>query len=294
MDGGLCVRRAHRGERPRPATEDWLIRPTSSAGLALARGAWGLLMASYCGSSAWFAVPRDDVGAAELVVARGPSISTARFEHTVWHAFVPNWLVLRGDSVLHAACAVVEGRAFLLMGDSTLGKSTLAAGLALRGVPVLSDDVTRLTLAEDGRVLAWPSYPGVRLRGNSFLLPAKQQRRASGPFGLPKVRIFPPASTGHRRPAPVGGVLLLSRGRGVRPQFSRRTPLQTLNPLLGAQFSQVAAAAGLSQDVFARSVRLAGALPAWEMRYRRSAAHFDGLLDAVVAFMRSAPSLGQR
>lgn len=291
---GLCVRPARRAEMPQPLPHEWLLKPRSSGGLALARGPWGLLMASYCGSRAW--VPAAGSPAAgsqpstELVVARGPSISTERFQHTLWHAFVPNWLVLRGDAVLHAACAVVDGRAFLMVGESTGGKSTLAAGLALRGVSVLADDVTRLSADAGGEGwAAWPGVPGVRLRGNSFLLPPEQRRSEPGPYGLPKLRLYPPASCAHPPvPVPVAGVLLLARARQVQPAFVRQSGLQALNPLLAAQFSQAAAAAGQNRQVFAQAVQLAAALPVWEMRYRRSAVHFEALLDSLIGFMRAA------
>jgi len=47
----------------------------------------------------------------------------------------------RGVTALHASAFGVEGKAILLTGDAGAGKSTTAAALALRGVPVLCEDI---------------------------------------------------------------------------------------------------------------------------------------------------------
>jgi hypothetical protein len=78
--------------------------------------------------------------------------------------------VLRRRSVmaLHASAVAVEGRAVVLCGPSESGKSTTAGALALRGVPVLSDDITALSDSSAGfqvepgypRICLWPDAVG--------------------------------------------------------------------------------------------------------------------------------------
>ena len=46
-----------------------------------------------------------------------------------------------GREVFHAAAFVVDGRAFVILGARTAGKSTLVAGLAGRRIPILADDI---------------------------------------------------------------------------------------------------------------------------------------------------------
>lgn len=72
--------------------------------------------------------------------------------------------VLRRRSVLtlHASSVCVGGQAVALCGESQAGKSTLAAALALRGIPVLCEDITPL-IEEDGRFQVEPGYPRVCL-----------------------------------------------------------------------------------------------------------------------------------
>ncbi len=68
----------------------------------------------------------------------------------------------RGVMALHASAVAVEGRAVVLCGPSESGKSTTAAALALRGVPVLSDDITALSDGVAGFQVE-PGYPRICL-----------------------------------------------------------------------------------------------------------------------------------
>lgn len=285
----LCLRRIAPCKLPVPCRSDWVAR--QRGGLSVACGAFGLFMASYCGSRAWLPDSPDTSSALgesiDLLVARGPSISTARFNHTLLHSFIPQVLSLRGDLILHATCVVIDGKAFLFAGDSTLGKSTLAAGFALQGLDVFSDDIVRIEIGSDGTALAHRGYPGVRLRGNSFLLPPAQRSRRVGRYGLPKHRIYPLAQTLQASPAPVAGVFFLARGRTVAPVAERLSPMQSMEPFLRASFLQALPKATRSREAFGRATSLAATIPAYRLSYRRSAQHFDALLASLMAMMRA-------
>ena len=68
----------------------------------------------------------------------------------------------RGVMALHASAVAIEGQAVVLCGPSEAGKSTTAAALALRGVPVVSDDITALSEGGAG-YLVEPGYPRICL-----------------------------------------------------------------------------------------------------------------------------------
>ena len=72
--------------------------------------------------------------------------------------------VLRRRSVmaLHASAVCIGGQAVALCGESQAGKSTTAAAFALRGIPVLCEDITPL-IEEAGRFQVEPGYPRVCL-----------------------------------------------------------------------------------------------------------------------------------
>ena len=70
----------------------------------------------------------------------------------------------RGVTALHASAVCIGGQAVILCGPREAGKSTTAAALAMRGAPVLCDDIAAITEkdnefhAESGcaRVCLWP------------------------------------------------------------------------------------------------------------------------------------------
>jgi hypothetical protein len=63
---------------------------------------------------------------------------------------------------LHASTVELFGHAVALSGDAGLGKSTTAAALALRGVPVLSEDIAPMR-EDSGSFHVVPGYPRVCL-----------------------------------------------------------------------------------------------------------------------------------
>jgi len=68
----------------------------------------------------------------------------------------------RGVLALHASSVTVSDRAVVLCGPSESGKSSTAAALALRGVPVLAEDVAPIK-EEKGSLYVEPGYPRVCL-----------------------------------------------------------------------------------------------------------------------------------
>ncbi len=267
-------------EAPTMAGADWFIRNSYHLDFATRGGT--MLLASYCGSLAWFDVSA--TGSCTLHIARAPSISTERFQHTVLHAFLPNALTCWGMPMLHAACVVVDGRAVLLSGPSSAGKSTLAAGFLRRGGVVLSDDVIRVERDSSGFV-AYPSYGGSRLRSGSFLLDGARRRGRPGKFGLPKFRVGTDiAVVGDR--FPVAAMLFLGRSRSPRPTLEPLAGGELLNEWLDATFVQALPRERFAREAFALVGGLARDIPAWRLRYKRSAPHFDQLLDGVIEIVR--------
>ena len=68
----------------------------------------------------------------------------------------------RHVTCLHASAVELHNSAVLFSGDAGFGKSTTAAALALRGAPVLCEDIVPLEFAQE-RYWAVPGYPRVCL-----------------------------------------------------------------------------------------------------------------------------------
>jgi hypothetical protein len=68
----------------------------------------------------------------------------------------------RGVAALHACAVSISGKSVVLCGPSESGKSTTAAALALRRIPVLSDDITAL-VEVGGKFHVEPGYPRICL-----------------------------------------------------------------------------------------------------------------------------------
>jgi hypothetical protein len=68
----------------------------------------------------------------------------------------------RGVAALHASAVCIDGRAFVLCGESGAGKSTAAAAFALMGIPVMCDDIVPLA-ANGSEFFVEPAYPQVGL-----------------------------------------------------------------------------------------------------------------------------------
>jgi hypothetical protein len=71
-------------------------------------------------------------------------------------------LRLRRRTCLHASAVRIGDSGLTMVGDAGFGKSTTAAALALRGMPVCSEDIVPLVEA-DGRFEISPGYPRVCL-----------------------------------------------------------------------------------------------------------------------------------
>ena len=98
------------------------------------------------------------------------SSNNAAFRHLLLNQILPHALGLRGYLTLHASVVGTERGAIAFIGNSGGGKSTLIAALLARGgVSLIADDCLIVRL-ERGQLMTVPSYPCLRLRGESWKL----------------------------------------------------------------------------------------------------------------------------
>lgn len=73
----------------------------------------------------------------------------------------------RGLLPLHANAIIANGGAYAFGGVSGSGKSTLAAYFSRAGYQLLTDDVCAIGLDDQGRPMAWPGLPRIKLWGEA-------------------------------------------------------------------------------------------------------------------------------
>lgn len=72
-------------------------------------------------------------------------------------------LFQRGYLPLHGSAIEVDGKALIIIGNSAAGKSTLAASLNQAGFPLISDDLSAISLNNIGKCVIHPGIPFVKL-----------------------------------------------------------------------------------------------------------------------------------
>lgn len=193
---------------------------------------------------------------------------TALREHRIVSSAVCTLLAMRGDLVLHASAAAVEGRAVLFCGPTGRGKSTLALALGEAGHEVLGEDGVAISLEPDGPV-AYPGARGIRVR-------------SLGADGARRTDLAPDPGPGEPPPCPVAAVVLLGERGGaltVEP-LEAALALALLTPNLTHSGGRAAIAAA-----FGRLAGLLHTVPAFRASFPEDLdslpAAAAGLLDGV-------------
>jgi hypothetical protein len=159
---------------------------------------------------------------------------------------------------LHASAVLSPAGGVLFLGESTWGKSTLAALFYVRGWPLIADDISSLDLRGPGEVRVMPAYPSIRLwpetarfldleAGAIPIYPGAEKLRVDASVGFPS------------EAAPVSVVYVLDQGNevgidAVRPhnsvaEFVRHSFAGRLLGELGAKQWHFEAVAELARRV---------------------------------------------
>ncbi len=164
----------------------------------------------------------------------------------------------RGMYPLHASCVSVGGRGLAFAGASGAGKSTLLSTLVQRGATFVTDDVSVVTVAQDGPVSVWPGAPRLKLDETALATVAATSDGLDsaggnrGKFHLPVER----GSVG-TAPVPFRELFLLSYGEG-EPRVEPLSVVESVAALVEETYLLPwAAALGRREQVFALAGRVA-------------------------------------
>lgn len=103
------------------------------------------------------------VGGNSIVVDRAEGVAPADLRLFLLGSAFGALFHQRGLLPLHANAIAIGDGAVAFMGRSGAGKSTMAGAFLDRGFPLLADDVCVVTQGADGRAMAQPGLPRLRL-----------------------------------------------------------------------------------------------------------------------------------
>ncbi|MEX2196007.1 MAG: hypothetical protein WD844_12040 [Thermoleophilaceae bacterium] len=189
--------------------------------------------------------------------------------------------LVRGYEALHAAAVLGPGGAVALLGRTGAGKTTLAAELLQRGLPLVCDDVLALSREPGGgRILAHPAPPVMNLPAGVLAPPGRVLAAIRGETWL---AVDGAAS----EPAPVAAVCLVDRRPGAQAAVVPG-PASPLDLLVHGLRS--GSAPERRQQRFELLSDLAARTPAYvlEADTRTSAAELADLLEAAVPALARA------
>lgn len=169
----------------------------------------------------------------------------------------------RGLLPLHANAIEFDGEIVAFAGPSGAGKSTLAAHFQRRGHQVFSDDVCALAIAADGRPMALPGIPRIKLWGDA-LQAAGLSLDGLEPVwsGMDKYSL---ATTleGDPSPLPLARIYVLEVAPvNTAPVIRRLAGVDVANALINNIYRwPFARALGQSADQFRRAISVGNACP---------------------------------
>lgn len=100
----------------------------------------------------------------EIIIDRAPQASDNDVRLFLLGSVLGALLHQRGLLPLHgSAIRLADGSAAVFMGNSGVGKSTLAAGFRRRGYAVAADDVSLIYAGDEGAPLLQPAFPELKL-----------------------------------------------------------------------------------------------------------------------------------
>ena len=207
-------------------------------------------------------------GGREIVVERAEGGSERNLRLYLLGSAIGALLHQRGLLPLHANAIEIGGRAFAFSGHSGAGKSTMAAWFHDRGHRILTDDVCVIATTPEGRALAYPGLPRLRLWREAVEATGRTAEEYDRSFdGMDKYDV-PTRIEERRDPLPLGGVYLLRRAEegaqaGRVERITGAGAVETLisNTYRGAYLKTI----GRTGDHFHACLKIARAVPVFRV-----------------------------
>jgi hypothetical protein len=256
---------------------EWQPRPGNPFHGRLVRNGRGF--GFWASDGGWYVVDLD-----EPSVTLAPTGGTLTLTGEVRMFGVPSSLIAldRGDLSMHAAAVEIGGRAVVLAGPSRYGKTTLAAAFAAAGHRLLTEDMTRCTLAGGPSVYPGPAVvrlrpdvaEGFRLAGETEIITERERVFV----------ILSRSMRGSGAPIPLAAILFL-RQEAERLELEPVATADAIRDLWTLSFSLPAIASRAA--VFERVTDLVASVPVLDLRRELSLETLPKVVALVEAFVAS-------
>jgi hypothetical protein len=137
----------------------------------------------------------------------------------------------RGMLPMHGSSISIQGKAYIFSGISGAGKSTLAAGLLSRGYELLSDDISVVSLDEEGKPIVYAGYPGVKLWSDSLVKLGRDPEHYSRVRSKLNKHHVHVQEQFHAEAMPLGGVYILQTKNSDGIQLESIKGIEKFNAL---------------------------------------------------------------
>ena len=225
-----------------------------------------------------------------------PDASVESVRHILLDQVFPRLIAQRGSLVLHGSVATTaEARTVVILGDSGMGKSTLASGIALSGGQVLTDDCLLISF-DGGQARAVSSYAGLRLWPDSLMALFEERQGEATPMTHYSSKLRLPSSTpASAGPAPaIDAVLVLQDDDNTgQVKLSPLSPQQACMALIGNAFQLDLGNLRHTHALLGLAARLARCVPVLALAYPRDYARLPGVVADIRATLGVTRIKGQ-
>lgn len=217
-----------------------------------------------------------------VIAHPAPGTDESTVEHLYINQLVPLALSRQGRPAYHASVVTLPGGAVAFLGETGMGKSTLAASFALGEATFLTDDA--LLIEEiDGGCLAMPSHASLRLWEDSVEALGSEANPLADPVSYStKARLLAGDALAYTdEPQPLLAAYVLEQHDTTDVTINALTGLDRYMAWLGNSFLLDIEDDDLLSQHFEWTHRISGAVPTFSLDYPRDYGILQKVQDTV-------------
>ncbi|MCH6266015.1 HPr kinase/phosphorylase [Neobacillus citreus] len=185
---------------------------------------------------------------------------------------------------IHGSAVVIDGQAYGIVGDSGVGKSTLASAFIKRGYQLLTDDVIAVSVSEGNIPIVTPSYPQQKLWQESLESFGMESEHFQSIYDRETKYVIPIKDHFVNKPIPFAGVFELIKSNEKDVEITTINRLERFPVLFRNTFRNfIIKRAGLMQWHFDTSANLINKLDFYQIHRPNSRFTAHELVDLILS-----------